>query len=233
MFHVDTITEELVTIPSNGARLAGCLSYQSDGRPGCAVLIAGAHPLLGGNSNNNVSTAMRRGLARRGLATLSFEYQPPLPPAHASIDWNSLLSEFWRTSHVSHEAAWLADSAAALRFLNDAVVAPSVLIGYSFGCWSVAELAKEGAAAALICISPNPLDHDLAGLKNAGSPILVITSDNDFSCPPDRLDAWFETLRTPKSLERLASAEHFFRRREEELVGIVADFLSRHRLLEG
>jgi len=197
------------------------------------VLIAGAHPLLGGNMQNNVTTALRRGLAQQGAAALTFEYRRPTNSDTNDVSWPALIDEFWRTHHVACEPVWRRDSGDALRFLRHAVSASTVLVGYSFGCWSLAELSASNSAAALVCISPNPNDHDLETLRSASAPLLVVTSDNDFSCTLDRLMEWYESLRGPKALECRPGAEHFFRGREDEIVRIVAGFLQSLNLLSG
>ena len=224
--------EELVSIPVDGVRLEGRLAYPENRQPTCAALIIGAHPLLGGNMNNNVTTALRFGLAERGAAALTFEYRRPTEKDGAEIDWSAMLSDFWRTSHVAQEPAWRGDAGAALKYLQRAVPGPIVLIGYSFGCWALAELSAQIAAAALVCISPNPNDHDLGLLKSGAGPLLVVSSDNDFSCTPEKLKEWYDSLSGPKELICFPSAEHFFRGREDEVVRAVADLLLAHGLIE-
>ena len=229
---MDAVFEEIVAIPADGTTLSGQLAYPPSGRPTCAVLIMGAHPLLGGNMHNNVTTALRLGLAQRGAATLTFEYQSPRQVGGGEIDWPSLLTEFWRTNHVGYESIWRNDSGFALRYIRDTVPGRIVLIGYSFGCWSLAELAKVTEPDAFVCVSPNPAEHHLDGLRSVASPLLVITSDNDFSCPQERVKEWFQSLCGPKFLDCRTEAEHFFRGREREIVQVVADFLTAWELME-
>lgn len=223
------VFEEQVSIPANDVMLVGRLAYPERSRPTCAVLLAGAHPLLGGNQNNNVITALRTGLAAHGVIASSFEYRKPdhADPEH----WTAMLNEFWVTHHVAHESDWRNDARSAADFLYRNARCPLVLIGYSFGCWAVAEMAINTSAAALVCISPNPIDHDLSVYASAMAPLLVISSDNDFSCTPAQLRVWLDSLQTRHTMHSLSGAKHFFRGREPELVRLVIDFLRSQELI--
>lgn len=223
------VLEEQVWIPAKDVLLVGRLAYPERYRPTCAVVLVGAHPLLGGNQNNNVITALRNGLAALGAVASSFEYRKPADtrPEH----WATMLNDFWKTHHAAHEPDWRNDARSSASFLQRSASCPLVLIGYSFGCWAVAEMAVNTNAAALVCISPNPVDHDLSEFASALAPLLVISSDNDFSCTPAQLRVWLDSLHTPHTMRSLNGAEHFFRGREPELVRVVGDFLRSQDLI--
>lgn len=222
--------EEHVSIPGDGITLDGRLAYSENLRPACTVLLAGAHPLLGGNMSNNVVSALRAGLAARGAVALSFEYRQP---ADASPDvWAAMLTEFWQSHHVKHEAQWRDDACSAARYLQRICAAPMVLIGYSFGCWAIGKSAAAPGSAAIVFVSPNPVDHDLSAIDTASAPFLVITSDNDFSCTPGQLRIWLDSLDGSYTNRELSGAEHFFRGRETELVDVIAGFLRSAGLIE-
>ncbi|MBK8267235.1 MAG: dienelactone hydrolase family protein [Planctomycetes bacterium] len=223
--------EELVTIPADGTSLNGQLAYSAAGRTPCA-LIAGSHPLLGGNMNSNVASSLRTGLAERNAAALSFDYRNPRSPGTSSADWARTVSEFWRTNHVPQEADWRNDTRSALAYLRSIAAAPTVLIGYSFGCHTIAGVAADSQAAAVICISPNPRDNDLSLFQSLQTPLLVISSDNDFSCTAGDLRLWYDSLGGPREIEIFSKAEHFFRGRERDLVCTVSRFLLAHGLIE-
>lgn len=209
--------------------LQGRITYPELARPVCAVLLAGAHPLLGGNMTNNVISALRVRLAILGCIALSFEYCKPGDSSPNT--WTALLTEFWQTHHVSLESLWQKDARSAARFLRGTNPAPLVLVGYSFGCWAIAEMAATFDPAALILISPNPSDHDLSAASTVAAPLLVVSSDNDFSCTPDQLRIWLDSLRGPHAMCSINGAEHFFRGRETELVDRIAHFLRSNRLI--
>lgn len=223
------LQEEHVSIPADGVSLDGRLAYPEEDRPSCAVLLIGAHPLLGGNMSNNVVTALRAQLAAHGAAALSFEYGAPSGASPES--WASMLSLFWHTHHVDQEPRWRDHAHWAAQFLQQVTPAPLVLVGYSFGCWVVASLAPAFHPAALVFISPNPVDHDLSSVAAVTVPMLVVTSDDDFSCTPGQLRQWLETLSGGHALHSFTGAEHFFRGREHELGDRVAEFLRSNRLI--
>ena len=221
-----TCFEELVTIQADGGPIIGRMAYPEHGRPISAALIAGSHPLLGGDMSNNVTTALRLGLAESGIAALSFDYRVLDQHGDDGAEWSQLLSEFWKTSHVALEAEWCRDAGVALDYLKRDLPGDVVLIGYSFGCRVVAELSAGNAAAGIVCISPNPVNHDLNKLRSQSAPLLVISSDNDFSCPPAKLREWFDSLNGPAEIDVFADAEHFFRGRENEVVQAVIRFMN-------
>lgn len=225
------ILEELVRIPVADSTIVGQLSYRSEDRPIAAALIAGAHPLLGGNMQNNVTTILRQRLAARGVLTMTFEYRND-PQLRGAEEWAALVTEFWRSNHVPVEKDWRFDCKIAFEYLRDMISVPTILAGYSFGCWSIAELANSPGVEACVCISPNPDEHELVGFCNVKSPLLVIGSDNDFSCPYQHLLNWYDGLQGVKQFECLPAAEHFFRGREDQVASLVTGFLESRGLIE-
>jgi len=227
-----TCVDELVSIPVGERRISGRLTYAADGCPSVAALVAGPHPLLGGRPDNPIITSLRSGLASRGAAVLTFDYQDPTLGGIDAAIWSEMVSEFWRSSHVSQEEDWRRDVSAAAQYLRAAAPGPIVLIGYSFGCRGVADESTSADVAARICISPNPREHDFSGLYVHACPLLVIAGDNDFSCPAAELQAWFVDLPEPKVCHCLHGAEHFFRGRESEVAGMVIAFLDQAGILK-
>lgn len=197
--------------------LNGQLAYPESGRPHWAALIVGAHPLLGAKPGNNIVDALRSSLAMNGAVTMSFSYRGTGASDSGNLDWQRMISDFWRDSHVAEESTWLEDGRSALEFLRTVVRSPIVLVGYSFGCWIVSCLHATRNAAAAVFISPNPTQHDLSGINAGGIPLLVISSDNDFSCPVEILRSWFDSLHNPKTHVLIPQGEHFFRGREAEV----------------
>lgn len=220
------VFDERVQFNSGGIALRGQLCYPTSGKPALAALLLGAHPLLGGDANNNVLHALREGLAGRGMTTFSFDYRGTGGSDAGGLDWERMIGDFWRDNRVPEESLWIADARAAFEWLRAAVDAPRALIGYSFGCRVLAELAASCAAQALVCVSPNPAQHDLSRIEDARVPLLVLSSDNDFSCPFHVLEDWFNAVRPPKERRLIAGAEHFFRGREQEVVEAVSSFLA-------
>ena len=61
----DAVVVESVRFSAGPFRLEGELAYPEERRPAGAVVLAGPHPLLGGNMPNNVVRALGEGLVHR------------------------------------------------------------------------------------------------------------------------------------------------------------------------
>lgn len=220
------VIEERTDFISGQRTLEAMLAYSSEADPSFSALIAGPHPLMGGDLDNNVVRAIARGLAANGGLALAFNYSGAGESNGGSADWHQAASQFWQSGAVDQESTWPDDTVAAREALVRVGVTPTVEIGYSFGCWAITEKAIEASNAARILISPNPNRHGFERLSLCRSPLLVIHSDNDFACPPDDVRAWFKSLRCPKSLRMLEAGEHFFRKQEHKVLATIMDFLA-------
>jgi alpha/beta superfamily hydrolase len=221
----DALTVEAIGFRSGPYRLEGELVY-AEGQPVGVALLAGPHPLLGGSMRNNVVRGLAEGLARRGVATVRFNYRGVGNSEGQSADVAGHLAEFWATSHVADEPAYRDDLAAAAAFLREALGEwlPSALIGYSFGC-SLLSQAATGAAAPVVLVAPTIGTHEYADFADLPNPILVVVSENDFAAGAGQARQWFDSLAAPKKLIQGSFDNHFFRGHEEWLAGAVFDFL--------
>ncbi|MEP0848741.1 MAG: hypothetical protein HRF50_18195 [Phycisphaerae bacterium] len=223
------ICEEHVSIPVEAAGLPGVLGYPFAGKPAVSAVIAGPHPLLGGNLRSNVVRSLRQALAGAGCVALTFDYRRPDPMKTGQRDWATITAEFWRHGCVEEERDWVDDLRSAARALaNWGHTGARLLVGYSFGCWAVAQNAAELNPAAIVLVSPNPGRHDFSRLADTRAPLLVVQSDDDFTHGPDADAAWFNALREPKRRCAFSGGGHFFRGREAELTACVLDFLHDH-----
>lgn len=220
----DTLTVEAIWFSSGPRRLEGELTYASGPAVGLAV-IAGPHPLLGGSMQNNVVRGLAEGLARRGVATLRFNYRGVGNSDGPAADVAAHLAEFWATSHVADEPGYREDFAAAADFLRDGLGgrSPAALIGYSFGC-SLLPYAPCGDEP-LVLVAPSVGTHDYAAFSDLPNPLLVVASEDDFAAAAGRAARWFDGLAGPKRLIRGRFDNHFFRGHEEWLAGEVFNFL--------
>jgi alpha/beta superfamily hydrolase len=226
----DGLVVETVYFRAEPYRLEGELAYPEDRFPAGAAILAGPHPLLGGNMHNNVIQSLGDGLAERGLASLRFNYRgvgqsegPPLDVAHH-------LAQFWETSHVPDELDLRFDVQAAVAFLRSVVgdVQRLALIGYSFGC-TLLPFAREPSQSSLfVLIAPTLGKHDYQAFETLTDPVLVIASEDDFAIDSGRLQVWFDSLPGPRKLVRGQLDNHFFRRHEGWLLETVCDFLQEH-----
>jgi uncharacterized protein len=220
---------ELIRIPANELLLEGHLGYPEAGLPKAAVVIAGPHPLLGGDLRNNVVTTLTTALARRGAMTLAFNYRGVGDSNGQAPDVASHLAEFWATSHVPDEPGYGDDLRAAVAYVRDvaADTTPIGLVGYSFGC-SLLPGAATSPDQPLVLIAPTIGTHQYESFADLTNPLLVVAPDGDFAANADGLTRWFESLIGPKHLLRGQWDDHFFRGHEMWLAVTVGDFLSAH-----
>jgi alpha/beta superfamily hydrolase len=222
----DAVTAETVRFPAGASRLEGELAYP-DGPAAGAVLIAGPHPLLGGNRDNNVVRGLADSLARGGLVTLRFDYQGVGCSEGPGGDVAAHLAAFWQTSRAPDEPRFRDDLAAALAFLRDAAPGlPVALAGYSFGCSLLSGvLPPDDALTPLVLVAPTLGSHDYAPYERLPNPKLVIAPDGDFAADARCLERWFGLLPGSKQLLRPRQDGHFFRGHEDWLAATVATFL--------
>jgi alpha/beta superfamily hydrolase len=223
------IVAEEVRFPSGPYRLQGELAYPESGDPRGAALLAGPHPLLGGTMENNVVRSLGPGLARRGLATLRFNYRGAGGSEGPPIDVARHLALFWETSHVPDEMDLRHDVQAAADFLRRAAGAdlPLALVGYSFGCALLPHVAVKGPCVRIL-IAPTVGKHDYDVFESAADPLLAIASEDDFAAGAAQVRSWFERLPGPKELILERFDNHFFRGHEEWLADGVLHFLEEH-----
>jgi alpha/beta superfamily hydrolase len=209
--------------------LEGELAYPEDAdRPRGSVVIAGSHPLLGGNMHNNVVRGLGDGLAERGLATLRFNYRGVGRSQGPRVDVAEHMVQFWETSHVPGEMDLWQDVQGAVAFLRDAVgpAQPLTLIGYSFGCALLPFVRRTQLPAALVLIAPPLGKHPHLEFAAVTSPLLVVVSEDDFTLDPEGLRQWLDRLPPARQLVQAPLDNHFFRGHEPWLVDTVFAFLA-------
>ncbi len=214
------IVEEQVTIPDGRDGLAGLLAYPSEGRPRGGLVVAGPHPFLGGQLENNVVQALARSGAESGWLTLRFAYHSP------GGDLAGQMDRFWATGHAPLDGELLHDLRAAVTCAG-AIEPVTCLASYSFGCWLVSRLAAEdGFNGAAVLVTPTVGHHDFSTMRQWNGPKLVVGSENDFATPAELLAGEVATWRQPVTLRMFERAEHFFRGREGELASVVTRWLA-------
>jgi alpha/beta superfamily hydrolase len=218
---------EEVRFPAGPYRLQGDLAYPESAPPWGAAVLAGPHPLLGGNMHNNVVRALGDGLAERGLLTLRFNYRGVGHSEGPPADVARHLAQFWSTGHVPGEMDLHQDVQAAATHLGGVADAglPLALVGYSFGCALLARVCVDRPRPALVLIAPTVTKHDYEPLLDVPGPKLVVASEDDFATDAGRLRQWFGRLPEPRRLILRRFDNHFFRGHEGWLTGTVHDFL--------
>jgi uncharacterized protein len=205
------------------------LTYPEVGCARGAVVLAGPHPLLGGNMRNNVVRGLGDGLARLGLLALRFDYQGVGRSQGPQVDVAKHLAEFWRTSHVAGEMDLWQDLQAAVEFVQQCFPnLPLALVGYSFGCSLLPCVHPREDLDALVLIAPTVSKHNYDSFLTVNSPLLVIASEDDFATDAERMKTWFGTLSMPRQLLRQRYDNHFFRGHEPWLAETVFRFLEGH-----
>lgn len=224
------IVAEVVRFQAGPYRLHGELAYPESGAACGAIVLAGPHPLLGGNMENNVVRCLGSALAQQGFATLRFDYRGVGQSQGPPIDVARHLAEFWQTSHVAGETDSWEDVQAACDFLHDAAPpgAPLALAGYSFGCSLLPYVQRSDGAdlAGLVLVAPTIGKHDYSSFRSVHRPMLVVAAPDDFATDAARLDAWLATLPMPCALVRQPCDNHFFRGHEDWLAEVVGRFLA-------
>jgi alpha/beta superfamily hydrolase len=208
--------------------LEGELAYPEESPPIGAVVVAGPHPLLGGNMHNNVVRALGDCLVQHDLVTLRFNYQGVGRSEGPAIDLADQMARFWKTSHVPEELYLHEDLAGAIVFLRSVIGAslPLALVGYSFGCVLLPRvLDNTGPETPLVLVAPTIGVHDYKAYEPVVNPKLVIAPEGDFAADAGRLHQWFERLARPRQLIEARLDNHFFRGFEDWLVRTVADYL--------
>jgi uncharacterized protein len=192
-------------------------------------VIAGPHPLLGGNMRNNVVHRLGDGLARAGLLTLRFDYRGVGRSEGPTVDVAGQVAEFWRTSHVSGEMDCWHDLQGAVEFVRQIEPRlPLALVGYSFGCALLPHVTPMEEIAALTLIAPTVTKHNYESFRTLSCPILVVASEDDFATNADALERWLGVLSMPRQMFRKQCDNHFFRGYEGWLVEAVSRFLEGH-----
>ncbi len=221
------IVTEDVLFRAGSYQLHGELAYPEAGRARGAVVIAGPHPLLGGNLRNNVVRGIGDGLARHGLLTLRFDYRGAGRSEGPRLDVARHLAEFWRTSHVSGEMDFWQDVQAAVDFVQQAVPGlPLALAGYSFGCALLPRVKPQQDLAALVLVAPTVAKHDFGSFRAVSTPLFVVASEDDFATDGQCLQDWFDALTMPRQVLRQRCDNHFFRGHEDWLADTVGNFLA-------
>jgi alpha/beta superfamily hydrolase len=228
---VENIVVETVQFPAGPYLLEGELAYLDEAEePRGGVVLAGSHPLLGGNMHNNVIYGLGDGLAAHGWATLRFNYRGVGRSEGPRVDVARHMAEFWETSHVEGEMDLWQDVQGAVAYLRPIIgpARPLALIGYSFGCALLPSLGRTEMPAAVVLIAPPLGKHDISSERGNKGGILAIVSTDDFTLEPARLQAWFDRLPAPKRLAQATADNHFFRGHEPWLVETVSAFLWEH-----
>lgn len=177
------------------------------------VVLCHPHPLYGGDMDNNVIVALAEGLARRGMATLRFNFRG-VGASQGGFDEGRGERE---------------DARSAVRFL---AAQPGVdaerlaIVGYSFGASvALAVAAVEELVAAVVAISVPGARVDVDALSGRPVVKLFLTGSADPISPPQALQEVLRRVPPPLAAHIAEGADHSWRGHEPWLVDKVGSFL--------
>ncbi len=213
------ITHESVMFTGPRSPLVGTLAY-GEGATRGSVLLAGPHPYMGGTMNNNVVARLADGLAMLGYATLCFDYHA----VNADTVAESMV-DFWATGHTPQDAELIEEARCAQLWLQEQLHTGVHLVGYSFGCEVISEIIDHATVSATV-IAPTVKVHELAGIRDAAVPKLLLYSNDDFATAQLATESWFASVAGPKRKHCFIGADHFFKGIEDRMIGHVSDHIS-------
>ena len=206
------IVEQPVTIP--GERSLEAALALPPGAP-LGVVLCHPHPRYGGDMDSPVVVVAAEACARRGLATLRFNFRGVGASAGT-----------WDEGRGERD-----DVRAALADLRRQLAPPAqvALAGYSFGA-SIATAVAAGseALAGLALIAPplaTPGWHRPGPLAIDG-PLLVVAGSEDPYCPRAALAA-LATMMPEAIVTVIDGADHFFSTGQEALDAALADWAAK------
>jgi hypothetical protein len=225
------IVEEGIRFACGSLSLSGVLAYPEACEPGATLLLLAPHPHMGGRMDNNVIRHLARRSAAAGAATLRFDYRGVGESAIELPPGTSLHDHFAGLERERRYEELLPDCAAAWHALQAASPGAPVraIVGYSLGAILAGRLAAAVDATHVAAISPPVARVSLEWLRDCALPKLFVGGDRDFAFDVARFDAEYAALPEPKRFVLLPGSDHFYRKEEERVFGIVADFLSLQR----
>ena len=211
-----------VIFPGPEGRLQGRYQPAVKPRPPVAIILH-PHPQGGGTMNNAITLALYTMFAKRGFATLRFNFRGvgrsegvfdngvgELSDAASALDWLQALNP-------ESQGTWVA--------------------GYSFGAWiGMQLLMRRPEVRGFISIAPPANMYDFGFLAPCPSSGIIVQGTNDEVVTEPAVLKLVEKLKTQRHItidyERIEGANHFFEREMDPLMKTVETYLDR-RLLSG
>ncbi len=201
--------EQQLFIKGAAGQLEARLQKTSTGKIG---IICHPHPQYGGNMDNNVVHALKKGIVKAGYSSLRFNFRG-----------------VGKSDGTYGEGTGEADDLiAVIEFCKKENYSQIVISGYSFGAWVIVKaLKKIHSNHLLILVSPPIGIFDFGALSiRSGLECLVITGTDDYICPLCDLKEWLERLPCKKTLVEIHGSDHFYIGKEAEISRAVSNFLN-------
>lgn len=226
----DAYTEEQIQFASGANTLEGVLAYPDATAPEVAVLLLSPHPHMGGRMDNNVIACLGQQLAAEGCVTLRFNYAG-VGGSSLALPENDSPYEYWARLEASQNyRAALPDAIAALEVLQAALPATRIgYVGYSFGACLALLLAGIRPPAWLAALAPPVARAPLVGMAGLTMPCRFIAGDKDFAFDAAEFQPAFDQVPGAKEFVLLSGCDHFFRKRELDVLAALRPLLRSHR----
>jgi alpha/beta superfamily hydrolase len=191
---------ESLLLDGPAGKLEALLEEPEDGEPREACLVCHPHPLFGGTMHNKVVYRIARAMRHSGAVVLRFNFRGV------------------GSSEGEHDQGHgeMEDARTALKFLRERYPQlPLSMAGFSFGSRIIMKLGCKMQEQ-----SPAPVRLIAAGfptsrgtfeyLAHCSVPKFFVHSTIDEHGPRRELEAVFEWVAEPKSLEFIEAGDHFF-----------------------
>lgn len=204
--------------------LQGRLLYSREGQTGPGLIICPPHPLLAGNMDNNVVTALAETMAA-SMPVLLFNYRAVGTSSHPRPELP--LYEYWHGLDNRQEYDGVIDEVRQVLAWARQYFSAFHLVGYSFGAYMALKAADDGVLS-YTAITPPLSEHDFSTLATLRLPCGVILAEEDGLLAGGQ----GQVPENVHCLHILKGTDHFFIGREGEVARRVADFLQKRvRLL--
>jgi len=198
------MAEERIFFEANGLKIEGMLADSSGDR---GVVISHPHPLYGGTMHNNVVKAVAHAYQEEEYSTLRFNFR--------GVERSE--------GHFGNGVGEQEDVKAALETLGKKDID---LAGYSFGAWvNAMGLAKFEEARRLIMVSPPLSVIDFGFLKYSPKIKLVVCGTRDEIAEYRKVEKMLPKWNEQAVFKVIQGADHFYSGYEEDLIGIIGEFL--------
>ena len=181
-----------------------------------AALVCHPHPMFGGTMHNKVVFHAMKALNSFGFSVLRFNFR------------GTGLSQ----GEHDHGRGEIDDVRTALDWLDREFGLPLIFAGFSFGAAVGLNAAcADDRVKALVGLGTPvaPVDersYDLEFLRSCHKPKLFVSGSRDQFGPRAKLEALVHSLRDPKKLVIVESADHFFEGQLPHLYDAVKEFIA-------
>jgi alpha/beta superfamily hydrolase len=202
-------------IPCEAGSLQGRIQYidENPKRPG--VILCPPHPLLAGNMDNNVITALAERLAKY-FTVLSFNYRNVGGSFKAKGDLP--LFEYWDRLDQANDFTEICRDVAQVLDWSGRFFSKFHLIGYSFGSF-IGQSVLTDSVLSLCCITPPLGEHEFA-LETVTCPSLFVFAGED-----DLLDGTRSELPRHTEVREITGCDHFFLGKEGDVCDVAESFI--------